>query len=75
MGANIKSLVDKQIEENTVVVYSKSYCPYCKQTKKTLSELGASFFALELDEIDDGAEIQSKESLLNLCLLIDRIFS
>ena len=68
MGANIKSLVDKQIEDNTVLVYSKSYCPYCKQTKKTLSELGASFLAVELDEIDDGAEIQSKRLSFTYCI-------
>jgi glutaredoxin 3 len=47
------------INENAVVVFSKSYCPYCNSSKKTLKDLGAKFYALELDEIEDGAEIQN----------------
>jgi glutaredoxin len=27
------------------------WCPYCRQTKQTLTELGASFQAYELDQI------------------------
>ncbi|KKY20989.1 putative lmbr1 domain protein [Phaeomoniella chlamydospora] len=46
------------IDENTVMVFSKSYCPYCKATKSLLSEKGAKFQVLELDQIDDGAAIQ-----------------
>ncbi|KAL1965368.1 hypothetical protein VTN77DRAFT_5805 [Rasamsonia byssochlamydoides] len=46
------------INENPVVVFSKSYCPYCKATKATLSGLGAKYHVLELDEIEDGAAIQ-----------------
>lgn len=42
-----------------VAVFSKSYCPYCRATKQLLSELGAKFYAIELDQVDDGAEIQA----------------
>ncbi|POR31569.1 Glutaredoxin [Tolypocladium paradoxum] len=31
------------------LVFSKSYCPHCKATKKTLNNLGADYTALELD--------------------------
>ncbi|KAL4751840.1 thioredoxin-like protein [Aspergillus terricola var. indicus] len=47
------------IDENGVVVFSKSYCPYCKASKSLLSELGANYYALELDTIDDGADLQN----------------
>ncbi|KAL1392472.1 putative glutaredoxin Grx1 [Phyllosticta capitalensis] len=46
------------IDENAVAVFSKSYCPYCRATKSTLSELCAKFYAIELDQVDDGAAIQ-----------------
>ncbi|KAL3471571.1 thioredoxin-like protein [Aspergillus californicus] len=46
------------IDENGVVVFSKSYCPYCKASKNTLTELGAKFYALELDNVADGSAIQ-----------------
>ncbi|QDS73782.1 hypothetical protein FKW77_005626 [Venturia effusa] len=46
------------IDDNAVAVFSKSYCPYCKATKSLLSEVGAKFYAIELDQVDDGAAIQ-----------------
>jgi len=46
------------IDDNAVAVFSKSYCPYCKATKATLTEMGANFYAIELDQVDDGAAIQ-----------------
>ncbi|VAH49462.1 unnamed protein product [Triticum turgidum subsp. durum] len=42
-----------------VVVFSKSYCPFCVQVKKLFTQLGASFKAIELDTESDGTEIQS----------------
>ena len=32
-------------------VFSKSYCPYCRATKSLLSEQGAKFYVLELDQV------------------------
>ncbi|XP_044967135.1 glutaredoxin-C6-like isoform X2 [Hordeum vulgare subsp. vulgare] len=42
-----------------VVVFSKSYCPFCVQVKKLFTQLGASFKAIELDTESDGPEMQS----------------
>ena len=33
------------------VVFSKSYCPYCKASKALLNQLGAKYYLLEVDEI------------------------
>jgi len=55
-AAKVKA--QKIIDENGVVVFSKSYCPYCKSTKSLLTGLNAPFFVLELDQVDDGAAIQ-----------------
>ena len=32
-----------------MVVWSKSYCPYCAKAKSTLSSVGASPYVIELD--------------------------
>lgn len=32
-------------------VFSKSYCPYCKASKALLSEMGAKYFLIELDQV------------------------
>ncbi|KEZ46601.1 hypothetical protein SAPIO_CDS0416 [Scedosporium apiospermum] len=46
------------IDQGNVVVFSKSYCPYCKATKRTLEQLGADFTVHELDQLPDGSAIQ-----------------
>lgn len=40
------------------MVFSKSYCPYCKNSKRILDDLKAKYEAIELDQVDDGADIQ-----------------
>ena len=42
-----------------VVVYSKSYCPFCTKTKSLFDSLGVSYTAIELDEVDGGDAIQA----------------
>ncbi|KAI9843330.1 MAG: hypothetical protein M1837_006456 [Sclerophora amabilis] len=56
--AAAKTKAEGIINENAVAVFSKSYCPYCKASKSLLSELGAKFFVIELDQVDDGSDIQ-----------------
>ncbi|XP_050225030.1 glutaredoxin [Mercurialis annua] len=43
----------------SVVVFSKTYCGYCKRVKQLLSKLGASFKVIELDQQNDGDDIQA----------------
>ncbi|KAJ4130179.1 Glutaredoxin [Fusarium equiseti] len=50
--------VQQLIDNNSVVVFSKSYCPYCKQTKNTLDELDTEYELLELDQVSDGSALQ-----------------
>ncbi|KAF8399215.1 hypothetical protein HHK36_015080 [Tetracentron sinense] len=56
------------VSSNSVVVFrrgfdgvllSKSYCPFCDKVKQLLSQLGATYKAVELDAESDGSEIQS----------------
>jgi glutaredoxin 3 len=48
----------KLIDENKVVVFSKSWCSFSRSTKKTLSDLGADYKVVELDQESDGEELQ-----------------
>ncbi|KAI0904532.1 glutaredoxin 3 [Ustulina deusta] len=54
-----KAKAQSIIEENAVAVFSKSYCPYCSASKRLLDDLGAKYFTIELDQVDDGAAIQA----------------
>lgn len=62
------------IDENAVAVFSKSYCPYCKATKSLLTELGAKFYTIELDQVDDGAAIQDALEEMNGQRSVPNIF-
>ena len=54
-----KEWVEAQIKADKVVVFSKTYCPYCKMAKEALTNTGLkNFLVFELDERDDGDEIQ-----------------
>ncbi|ORX88045.1 glutaredoxin [Basidiobolus meristosporus CBS 931.73] len=41
------------------MVFSKSYCPYCKRAKDLLSKVFPNYTAIELDQLPDGSEIQA----------------
>ena len=48
------SEIKLKISENKVVVYSKTYCPFCKKAKTALDETGLKDYVLiELDTMDD----------------------
>uniref|UniRef100_A0A8D9BPN9 Thioredoxin reductase 3 n=2 Tax=Cacopsylla melanoneura TaxID=428564 RepID=A0A8D9BPN9_9HEMI len=52
------SNIDQYINNNKVLVYSKTHCPFCKQAKKLLAENECNFHVVELDTLPDGARIQ-----------------
>eukprot|EP00730_Choanoeca_flexa_P019881 TRINITY_DN9726_c0_g1_i2.p2 TRINITY_DN9726_c0_g1~~TRINITY_DN9726_c0_g1_i2.p2 ORF type:complete len:116 (+),score=16.11 TRINITY_DN9726_c0_g1_i2:65-412(+) len=61
------SIVEKAIAGNDVVVFSKTYCPYCTRAKSALKDAGVKFDLIELDTGDvsrdgdeaSGAEVQN----------------
>ena len=58
MSASPMEFAKSEIENNKVVVFSKSYCPFCKKTKALFTEKGIDFKVYELNEMDNGGEIQ-----------------
>ncbi|KAH8882303.1 putative glutaredoxin [Thozetella sp. PMI_491] len=63
--SSAKAKAQQLIDNNAVVVFSKSYCPYCKATKRTLDQRKAKYTAIELDQEDDGADIQAALAQIN----------
>ncbi|KIK62294.1 hypothetical protein GYMLUDRAFT_42236 [Collybiopsis luxurians FD-317 M1] len=57
----VKDLVNNSIDENTVTIFSKSWCPHCKAAKALFEakypDVQKKIF--ELDLMDEGAEIQN----------------
>jgi len=51
-------LVKEKISENAVMVFSKSYCPYCKKAKELLTKYGVKFDSYEINVESNGAQVQ-----------------
>ncbi len=66
-ATNMKDFINKEVSASNVVVFSKSYCPYCKATKQLFQKpefKGVSVAVHELDRRADGDAIQA--TLLDL---------
>ncbi|KAF9654154.1 glutaredoxin [Thelephora ganbajun] len=57
-----KQTVEDAIAGNKIVIFSKSYCPYCRKAKNLLTSdfahLKDQIYIKELDQSPDGREIQ-----------------
>ncbi|KAJ8481842.1 hypothetical protein ONZ45_g15173 [Pleurotus djamor] len=56
----VKTLVEDSIVQHKVVIFSKSYCPYCKRAKALFSSNYPNLETkvYELDQLPDGSAIQ-----------------
>jgi glutaredoxin 3 len=52
-------MIETKNAENAVMVYSKTYCPYCSEVKSLFGRLNVSAKVVELDELADGAAVQA----------------
>ncbi|GAA6051451.1 hypothetical protein NBRC10513_000405 [Rhodotorula toruloides] len=55
-----REAVEQKIAQGKrTVVFSKSYCPYCRRAKQILKDAGEDFDVYELDQMDEGSEWQN----------------
>lgn len=52
-GAKVKQDILSEVEDNQILVFSKSYCPFCRQAKMALRSVPNLEF--KVIELDDGA--------------------
>jgi glutaredoxin len=48
-----------KINSNKVMVFSKSYCPFCVRAKNALKDLGVDYEVMELDKVKGGSDTQA----------------
>ncbi|XP_077987792.1 thioredoxin reductase 1, cytoplasmic-like [Glandiceps talaboti] len=56
----VKGLIDQHIANNTVMLFSKSTCPFCKKIKELFNSIDVPYKVVELDQMDIGKDIQDK---------------
>ena len=57
---SIKDQITADIAAGGVLVYSKSYCPYCTDAKGLLGKGGVQYKVYELDNMPNGDAIQGE---------------
>ena len=58
MDYSSKDTVADSIKNSPVIVFSKTWCPYCQEAKQILTSGEVQFEAVELDTISNGDQIQ-----------------
>lgn len=59
MDSQYAQFVRDTISNNKVVIFSKSYCPYCSMAKEQFRKLQVDMLVIELDRRADAEEIQA----------------
>nr|XP_014096381.2 glutaredoxin [Bactrocera oleae] len=62
------------IGSNKVVIFSKSYCPYCTMAKEQFRKLSIDAHVVELDSRNDAEEIQNILEEITGCRTVPRCF-
>ncbi|KAK9835812.1 hypothetical protein WJX74_008498 [Apatococcus lobatus] len=52
----VKQIKEKN-DQNPVLIYSKSYCPYCAQVRGLFGKIEVDYKAINLDEVQEGDQI------------------
>ncbi|XP_076640744.1 uncharacterized protein LOC143352297 isoform X1 [Halictus rubicundus] len=66
--------VKQIIASDKVVIFSKSRCPYCKMAKQVFDSLKEKYTAIELDEREDGDDIQDILGEMTSARTVPRVF-
>jgi len=56
---DLRSQVQQHIDKNNVVIFSKTTCPYCTKVKGLFQSLSVDYYAVELDTLANGNEMQA----------------
>ncbi|XP_002730955.2 uncharacterized protein LOC100375351 [Saccoglossus kowalevskii] len=74
MNSKEAKYIGEMIHDHCVVVFSKQYCPYCKMAKDVFNDLQAKYEVVELDQRDDGAQLQNILSHMTGARTVPRVF-
>lgn len=66
--------VQQAVTQNCVVIFSKTTCPFCVQTKEIFRNLGVPYEAVELNNHPNGQDIQNYLGEVTKAKTVPRVF-
>ncbi|BFZ15913.1 hypothetical protein BsWGS_18952 [Bradybaena similaris] len=73
-GHQRQGFIQDLISKHKVVIFSKSQCPFCQNSKTLLGNFGVNYLSVELDEVPDGNELQNALGEITGVKTVPRIF-
>lgn len=67
-------MVKEKIHDNCVMIFSKTYCPYCKMAKKAFKDLGVPYEVYEIDKEKSGMAVQDVLDNMTGTRTVPRVF-
>lgn len=74
MTSKEAKFVEGMIKDRCVVVFSKSYCPFCKMAKDVLDDLQAQYEVVELNGREDENKLQNILEYMTGSRTVPRVF-
>jgi glutaredoxin 3 len=75
MSKSVKQIVDDAIANNAVMMFSKTYCPFCDMAKDALRAAGVEDYELmEMENRSDCSEMQDYLKKLTGARSVPRVF-
>ncbi|KAJ8715087.1 hypothetical protein PYW08_005068 [Mythimna loreyi] len=71
---DVQQFIKQAISQDKVVVFSKSYCPYCDMAKEVFRKVKQPIKVYELDEREDGAVIQENLATVTGFRTVPQVF-
>uniref|UniRef100_A0A0B6ZB21 Glutaredoxin-2, mitochondrial n=1 Tax=Arion vulgaris TaxID=1028688 RepID=A0A0B6ZB21_9EUPU len=69
-----QNYIQDLISKNRIVIFSKSHCPYCDDSKTLLNNMGVNYKTVELDKIKEGNQLQNVLGRITDARTVPRIF-
>ncbi|XP_046713813.1 glutaredoxin 2 isoform X3 [Silurus meridionalis] len=66
--------IQETVSHNCIVIFSKTTCPYCKMAKNVFNQIGATYRVIELDEHNNGQQIQDVLEQISGARTVPRVF-
>ncbi|XP_041982343.1 glutaredoxin-C4-like [Aricia agestis] len=70
----IQNFIKNAVSQDKVVVFSKTYCPYCKLAKDIFQKINQPMKVIELDEREDGNSIQDNLASITGFRTVPQVF-
>jgi len=55
----LEAMIKTKNSDNPVMVYSKTYCPFCSEVKSLFTKMDVPAKVVELDTLADGDDVQA----------------